>query len=122
MNRRLFLSLLAMAAFPPAAIAGVETATPADSETLLRFAPRGVVVEMPSNVDTFNLLPFGRPLTPEAMNVQMISTGRGWVLLESDEGQAIARENALLHRPANLRSDGTIRGRQHHPVDFPPRR
>lgn len=44
----------------------------------------------------------------------LISTGNTWVLLESPVGEAIARGMAV-----NLRSDGSIRHRQHHPTDFP---
>lgn len=45
-----------------------------------------------------------------------ISTGREWVLIESPAGQGVLNEMAV-----NLRSDGTMRHRQHHPTDFPPR-
>lgn len=121
MNRRTFLSLLGFAAtVPPAAIAGVETTMLAEGQQPLAFAPRGVVVEMPP------IFFKDDATTPAVMNLQMISTGRGgwggWVALESDEGQAIARETALRMLPSNLRSDGAVRGRQHHPTDFPPKR
>lgn len=124
MNRRAFFSVLAalpVIAIRPAA-AGVETAAPLRGESGQAFAiPRGAVVrctlvDWRTVADATHTHTF---TTPATMNVRMISTGRGLVPLESEEGQAIARE---MHRPSNLRSDGSIRHRQHHPVDFPPRR
>lgn len=133
MNRRQFLSVLAACpvasvAFQPAA-AGVETTTPPSprGEGVAVPVPRGVVVEMPpahSHTLTTSEMPTHTHLseispglwgTPATMNVQMIADGRGrWIALESEEGQAIARESAV-----NLRADGSLRHRQHHPTDFP---
>lgn len=140
MNRRAFISVLAALpalALRPAA-AGVETATPPSPRYPSFGIPRGVVVEMPPYPSTGVLVDPGHThswstsesashqhsfitpgvyATPARMNVQMISTGAGLVPLESEEGQRILAERAV-----NLRSDGSIRHRQHHPVDFPPRR
>lgn len=76
------------------AYAGVETATPPSPRRHPAVPPRGVVVEM--------------------HGLQLVSTGTRLVSIESDEGEAIARENAV-----NLRSDGSVRHRQHHPTCFP---
>lgn len=135
MNRRAFISMLAalpVIALRPAA-AGVETATPPSPRYPSFGIPRGVVVEMPPTFHTGALIDPGHThswstshqhsftpgvyATPARMNVQMISNGVGLVPLESEEGQRI-----LIERAVNLRSDGSIRHRQHHPVDFPPRR
>lgn len=49
-------------------------------------------------------------------SITLISNGVYFIPIESDEGQAILNESAV-----NLRADGSIRHRQHHPTDFPPR-
>lgn len=49
--------------------------------------------------------------------VEQISTGYSLVPVKSPEGQAVLNSMAV-----NLRSDGTLRHRQHHPTDFPPHR
>lgn len=46
-----------------------------------------------------------------------VSTGENYILVDSHEGQAVLNSMAV-----NLRSDGTLIHRQHHPVDFPPHR
>lgn len=120
MKKLLILLGLAVVFFPPAAIAGVEATTPSGFSATVAprgafvFAvPRGVVVEMPYPAI---------PGVPTIMHVEMISDGNGrLVLLESEEGQRIFAETEP-RQPSNLRSDGTVRGRQHHSTDFPPRR
>lgn len=44
----------------------------------------------------------------------LISDGVHMLPIDSDEGQRILNESAV-----NVRADGSIRHRQHHPVDFP---
>lgn len=73
----LFTLAFAATIAPLAASAGVTAATSTDPGVIFRI-PRGVVV----------LVPFS-----SIMTVEMVSTGDRLVPLESDEGQAIYREN-----------------------------
>lgn len=96
-------------------VAGVATTSPGNDNPSFAFRiPRGVVVEIP--VDPL-CSRTGVMIDDHCMTIRMISDGDKLVPIETDAGEAIAAERAV-----NVRSDGSIRNRQHHPVDFPPRR
>lgn len=63
---------------------------------------------------------------PENMKYEIMSHGGGgWGYMISDPSHAHGLyDPGHTHtlQPVNTRSDGSIRHRQHHPVDFPPKR
>lgn len=95
------------AAFAPASAAVPD---PDAKPRVLAFSiPRGSVVSRLESVPLLTVGVEGQLLQRLPIYVDMISTGTELVPWDSPEGQAIARETAV-----NLRSDGTIRHRQHH--------
>lgn len=126
-TRRLLLSILAggCALVIPPSVGWTAVPEPEAKPRMPAFGiPRGVAVEMNGPVKLpghCHAKAFSDPclghlnysLIDGVWDVwvvrTMISTGRELIPWDSPEGQAIANETAV-----NLRSDGTIRHRQHH--------
>lgn len=118
LSRRSLFSLFAGTAALAAGNKAAE-ASPVDVKVNLKWVPASDPTPRPEHyVRTY--YPRGTILRIDHLDGSRhtwISDGRTMRAIETDEGQKILMESAV-----NVRADGSIRHRQHHPVDFPPKR